>query len=387
MVRSVLLVVAFMAALSSSASATGPLRTWTIGSWEVAEHEKFCIGRSPLLRSGSTMLMFAMHTGDELVAFIGNPSWKMREKRVREVFVTIDRDYLGGFPTAALGGDTVAVRLPLHLMQGLQDGVRISMQFDRATLTFPLKHTRFGLETLVRCYRGKNTAVSADEGGRSTGVDAVPKREAPPVARSSSGSGFFVDGEGHIVTANHVIEECTVPRVRGFGSASVVRQDPSNDLAILKIKGSPKGWATFNDGDVVLAQKVLAIGYPLSQHLRGSLNVTAGMVSNLTGPDGDIRRLQISAPVQPGNSGGPLMDSYGNVVGVVTDKLNHIAFALRTGGSAENMAWALRTDNVRQLLRVAGVKPEIRTSSALLSDEEVAKEAGGFTVLIECLRR
>jgi S1-C subfamily serine protease len=274
----------------------------------------------------------------------------------------------------------LSIRLPMKIGTDLQEGDVVKLQFERATYIFALKNSRQGLAALADCYVQKTRGAEQDAARMP---DAQPPAHRPVIA--TSGSGFFVDRSGHILTNNHVVDGCVLPRVTGYGTAIIVKRDPQNDMALLKVSASAKGHAVFRASDVSHAQKILAFGYPLSDQLAGSLNVTTGIVSNMTGPKGDIRYVQISAAVQPGNSGGPLVDASGQVVGLVTKKINALSVADRSGTLPENVAWALRSEFIRPFLRLNGIEAEIASADQLsLTDEAIATEANHYTVLIEC---
>lgn len=350
-------------------AAAEPLRKWKVGSWEVSEHEAFCMGASPSLMAGATSLVFAMNTDDELIALVGNRSWKMRGKRVKEVFVTIDRDYLGGFPTVAISPGTVAVKLPAYLMPGLQDGVRITMQFDRATYTFPLRHTRFGLEVLAKCAREKV--------GKGSGRSAV---QATPAPREQSGTGFFVSRDGQVLTNDHVVGGCTSAQVTDrsgrTAQATITARDAINDLALLRTDLVPKEVATFRTGGARLGEEVAAFGFPFATVLASSGNFTKGDVSAIVGPKNDIRYLQFTAPVQPGNSGGPLLDYSGNVVGTVTLRL--------PADIAQNVNFAVKAALVRDFLESNRVGVVEGAVGPVMAGTELADRAQTVSVFIRC---
>ncbi|QIG50578.1 trypsin-like peptidase domain-containing protein [Nordella sp. HKS 07] len=128
----------------------------------------------------------------------------------------------------------------------------------------------------------------------------------------------MISAEGDIVTNAHVVSECSRP-VIVFGqhppsSARVLARDQSNDLAILKGDLKPPRLATLRIG-AKIGETVGAFGYPLVGLLSTSGNYTVGNVSAMTGVGDNTRYLQFSAPVQPGNSGGPVLDQSGNVIG------------------------------------------------------------------------
>lgn len=378
MVRSVVLVVVYVAALSSLASAAQPLRNWKVGSWTVSEHENFCMGRSPSIRSGATTLSFGMAAEDEFIVLVGNPSWRMREKRVRQVFVTIDRDYLGGFPTAALDRDVVAVRLPAHLKEGLQDGARISLQFDRATLTFPLNHTRGGLEVLVKCAR--------ERAKRSAAIAANPKATAPRVARSSSGSGIFVSADGHVLTSEHVVRGCSTVRVTDragrLRQAEILASDPKNDLALLRTSFTPSDVAALG-ASVRQGEWVAAFGFPLAPLLSTTGTFSEGAVAATVGIGDNSGQLQITVPVQPGNSGGPLFDKFGNVVGIVNAQLDSERMAA-LGVVPQNVNFAIKASVARIFLESRQVEMVEGGRGEVLAPEDVADRAREVSVFIRC---
>jgi S1-C subfamily serine protease len=147
-----------------------------------------------------------------------------------------------------------------------------------------------------------------------------PQQEEPHAAKST-GTGFFITIDGRIITNAHVVGDCSEIHVgTGQGNYSVAHllaRDTTNDLALLKVDASPTRVAALRYA-VRLGENVEAFGYPLSQLLATSGNFTTGNVTALAGIGDDSRYLQVSAPVQPGNSGGPLLDENGNLVGIVT---------------------------------------------------------------------
>jgi S1-C subfamily serine protease len=157
---------------------------------------------------------------------------------------------------------------------------------------------------------------------------AAPAVAAPkPKAKEelSVGSGAVISPDGYVVTNAHVVGQCLSPiQGRLFGETPVelrlVNQDAQDDLALLKTPTPPKGSATIRGQAIRQGDAIIAIGYPYIDVLSSEFKVTAGLVSSLGGLRDDTRYLQISAPVQLGNSGGPLLDAEGDVVGIVSEK-------------------------------------------------------------------
>jgi S1-C subfamily serine protease len=206
---------------------------------------------------------------------------------------------------------------------------------------------------------------------------------------SQSGTGFVVSTNGHVVTNQHVVEGC-VGDISGnlTGEAPVtlrlVPADETNDLALLQAPGSFKDVAVIKDKAIQSRASVVAIGYPFHGLLTSDFTVTTGIVSSLSGLMNDTRYLQISAAVQPGNSGGPLLSSSGEVVGVVAAKLNALKFVKATGNIPENINFAIKTGALRDFLDNSVVSYQTSDSKTELKTTEIAHNARAFTFLISC---
>jgi len=217
---------------------------------------------------------------------------------------------------------------------------------------------------------------------------SVALRETAPWIISASpdniGSGFFVSAE-HILTNNHVVEGYSRFRISlNDGDAVVRARDPANDLALLQLLRSSPGRceqpAVLRSEGARQGENVVAAGYPLHDLLRGGMKVTQGIVSALSGVNGDTRHLQITAPVQKGNSGGPLLDGSGHVLGVVVE-------ALPTplgGNTPQNVNFAIRAEIVRVFLDAYYVPYQTAHPSTDHSTEQIAAKARACTVRIEC---
>ncbi len=210
-------------------------------------------------------------------------------------------------------------------------------------------------------------------------------------AETFSGSGVAIGAHGEILTNSHVIEDCEKITAR-FPSgtseqASLISRDQKNDLAIVQIKNVASSVAAFREGGPIRAgDTVIASGYPLSGLLATTPNVSVGIVNALAGLGDDSRYLQISAPVQPGNSGGPLLDSSGHVVGIVTAKLNALGIARFMGDIPQNVNFAFKAEIARAFLDSRGISYRAVRSEQQLSTADVGDAARPFTAYIECRR-
>jgi lipoprotein NlpI len=199
---------------------------------------------------------------------------------------------------------------------------------------------------------------------------------------------------GEILTNSHVVEGCQAIVVklaaRNTEVAALVTSDEKNDLALLRLKNVTNplpSVAAFREGAPVRSgDAIVALGYPLSGLLSSDANLSVGNVSALAGLRDDSRYLQISAPVQPGNSGGPLLDASGHLVGIVTAKLDAMRLARFTGDIPQNVNFALKTEIVRTFLDSKNIAYQTASSDKQLSPADVGDIGRPFTVHISCER-
>jgi Trypsin-like peptidase domain len=208
-------------------------------------------------------------------------------------------------------------------------------------------------------------------------------------ADTLSGSGVVVGGHGEVLTNAHVVNACTQIHVRSaagdLATAQLIGRDEKNDLAVVRSATSLPSVAIFREGNPVRpGDPVVVLGYPLSGLLATTANLAVGNVSALAGLSDDSRYLQISAPVQPGNSGGPLLDASGHLVGIVTAKLDAALVARFTGDIPQNVNFALKAEVVRTFLDSKGITYQTARSDQQLSPADVGEIARPFTVQIEC---
>ena len=134
----------------------------------------------------------------------------------------------------------------------------------------------------------------------------------------------------------------------------------------------------------LLGERVTVAGFPLSGLLADDLNVTSGAISALAGIGNNPRVIQITAPVQAGNSGGPLLDKSGQVIGVVVSKLNATKVYKLTGDLPQSINFAVKGTSLRGLLDIHGVDYRTGDAKAAPSGEDVAAKARQFVVLAGC---
>ena len=204
-----------------------------------------------------------------------------------------------------------------------------------------------------------------------------------------TGTGFAVSASTHVVTNAHVASGCKTLRVlQGSSSAAatLVAVDHDADLALLHTDLRTPTVAVLRSAPPLrVGESVVSFGFPLSGALSREGNLTTGNVSALAGLRDDPTYLQMTAPVQPGNSGGPLLDASGHVVGVVTAKLDAVSIAKRTGDIPQNVNFAIKAQVLRALLQANGVVFDEAASEKALDTADIAEQARAFTVQLECV--
>ena len=278
-----------------------------------------------------------------------------------------------------------------------RDGLRLSQDADPALKTFferartarDFANARTARTVLERAREAQAARVAPLIGKPGVDLDeltladiqsATPEtNENPFGAGISNGTGFFVTADGYVVTNAHVVDGCEDPKVvcglAGPIPARVLARDVTNDLALLKVDFTSDHVATLRAG-VKIGEEIAAFGYPLLGKLSSGGNFTLGNVSALAGVHNDSGHIQISAPVQGGNSGGPVIDQSGNVIGVVVSKL--------TDHTQQNVNFAIKVSVLTVFLDLYGVPYSTEANEHLLTRVELAEKAQAIAVLIFC---
>ena len=201
---------------------------------------------------------------------------------------------------------------------------------------------------------------------------------------SASGSGFFVSAGGHLVTNAHLVDGCAAVEVVDHGPATVLLVDAEDDLALLQVRDRRGPHAIFQTEPPRLGTDVLVVGYPLQPILMGSLNVTTGVVSGQRGIARDPRYFQFTAPLQPGNSGGPVIDEAGRVLGVATFRIDQDLVFQQSGLRPQNLNFAIRNDVVLRFLARLPVAPSTGAGGTPRPRTEVSEFGAAITVQVVC---
>jgi TPR repeat protein len=245
-------------------------------------------------------------------------------------------------------------------------------------------------------------ALMATEAYKSAALPAtigtVVARPAPPPTKPAagglvSGSGFVVGtGPNFVVSNHHVVKDCKSIKVMPFDLPAVLRaKDERNDLALLSVANLPAPALKLRTGRSIRpGDDLITLGYPLSGLLAAGASVNTGTLTNLGGMNNDTSLFQISVPIQPGNSGGPVLDNHGQVVGVVVSQLNAVKFAQATGTVPQNINFAINTATLSSFLEASNVDFGLShlqedAKAKRLGAADVGSLARRSTVRVECI--
>jgi hypothetical protein len=189
----------------------------------------------------------------------------------------------------------------------------------------------------------------------------------------SVGIGFFVSAEGHILTDGLLTRDCQHITSSHGGRITKMAFDQTSELALLMSSEKPNAWAPLRGGSAPqLAEPVMTMEFPV------------GTISALAGLGNDRRKMQISTPVQPSNSGSPLLDQSGSLVGILAGKLNTIQVAGRTGDITQGANFAVSLETIQSFLDSHAVPYVKNDSTESKNYAGIAAEAMRYTVLLEC---
>jgi len=203
----------------------------------------------------------------------------------------------------------------------------------------------------------------------------------------ASGTGFFITDDGYLISNNHVVEGANRVRLvtsTGTIDAKVVQVDAANDLALLKVDGNFSPLPILPSRSAHLGGTVATIGFPDTTLQGFSPKLAKGEIASLSGAGDDPRYFQISVPVQPGNSGGALVDERGNVIGIVSAKLNASAALAASGALPENVNYAVKSSLLLSFLEsVPAVSAKLKAPNTKDEKfEDVVKSAQDAAVLV-----
>lgn len=342
----------------------------------------------------------------------GNTSWTYRKGRTYEVIAEYDRSIWTGEGVGVRVNDYKGVAVEGVTGEAVEDfagGSTLHLKIGKSDYgNYNLAGTRRGLAKMRECIEAiEDGSLSLEEIGGDEQADVKPQPKGndddKPAARPddggndeetaySSGTAFFVNGDGYLITNAHVVEGCGDAEVRRDGGmlepATILARDETGDLALLKTaKGSP-AFGTFRGTPPIrLGDTVVVFGYPLTDFLSKTGNLATGLVASLAGAGDDETQMQISAPVQSGNSGGAVVDQSGHVVGIVVAKANIQNYASGDEDDIEviqNVNFAIKAGEARDFLDEHDVRYSVEPPGEDMRTPDVAEIARKFSAQVIC---
>jgi len=280
----------------------------------------------------------------------------------------------GRFEKTALIGTYVATMIGKDQSSRIADA---KLSFDKTLLTVTYKNANQKLDFIVPNLKKLDFIKLYPHSGT-----AVSDSEVAPPRVAQQGTGFAVSSDGCVVTAYHVVKGAKIIKVYftkdSFVSAKVIHGDPINDLAVLKIeKSTPNFLQIAPMRSVKTGDRVFTLGFPVSSVLGQEAKYTEGVVSSLSGLKDASSFLQITVPVQPGNSGGALVNERGEVVGIITSSAAILPFIEESGTLPQNVNWAVKADYLKPLIEL----PKIQAKN--LNREQLITHVKKATFFIE----
>lgn len=300
----------------------------------------------------------------KLKALHDNKLWMDLANEVRDIDYLSDLSYyyLGraaeglGHPEAA----TTYYRLALAYLHRCEGWISGCDGFD-----FPrdIKVRLAGLPMV----KPPNPSASSTNLSKTLGAPSTPPILSIQREKSRAGTGFFIHSEGVLVTSLHVVDKANSISVNTRGgvkfSAQLLAKNEPCDLAVLKVASRVQDWLPIQKDTrkIKRGSEVLTVGFPRVDLQGFEAKVTNGLISSLTGVINDPNFFQISVPIQPGNSGGPLVSRDGVVVGVISSKLAINSSLDTSHVQPENVNYAVKSSCLRDLLRTLPTKYRYET--------------------------
>ncbi|MFZ1084882.1 MAG: serine protease [Terracidiphilus sp.] len=218
----------------------------------------------------------------------------------------------------------------------------------------------------------------------------APPAQAQPKPKFSTGSGIIVNDDGYILTNAHVVKGCKSISVKPLNvdalTAKLEAIDPKNDLALIKTTAGYGQPAQFRPESkpANLGESIGVVGYPLTGFLSAEPKATFGQINSVAGAGNDYTLLQISAPIQAGNSGSPVLDAAGNVIAIVVSEAASLSQLLKNGTVPQNVNFAIRGELAQIFMQAHGVSFKVGDHKRELRTDQIADAGQRSTVFIVC---
>ena len=393
-------------AVSTTSSARGPYGSINVGNWHGGAYTNDKNGSFSHCAAGANYqsgTYFVVSVGEDYSWRLGfaHENWQLSTGKAFALALTFDGQPAINVQGLPIASHMVNVDMPANSSLIAQfRKAKVMTAFAQGELfQFTLTQTAQLLPSLVNCVLsvkkngignvGEFAAVIPKPAAAAAPTPSTSPAPKPGKTVTKTGTGFVISANGHVVANQHVIDGC-VGDIQGTLSGDspiklrLVSSDETNDLALLQAPAPFREIASIREKPIHPGDSVIAIGYPLHGLLTSDFTVTTGVVNSLSGMLNDTRFLQISAPIQPGNSGGPLLDAGGEIVGMVASKLNALKVARATGDIPQNINFAIKTGALRDFLDNSVVAYQTVDAKTELKTADIARNARAFTLLIVC---
>ncbi len=202
-----------------------------------------------------------------------------------------------------------------------------------------------------------------------------------------TGTGFFVSSNGYVVSNEHVVGACREVATKIKGEVikfKIITTDINNDIGLIKTDFNNANYLNINPSGADIGEDIVAFGYPLSDKLSSSVKLTRGIVSSLSGPGNNYSLIQIDAAIQPGNSGGPVLNYNSQVVGIASAGLRKVKMLVEEEYIPENVNFAVSASSLTNFLKANDVIIDSKENK-VASTKELAKVGIPSTIQLYCL--
>lgn len=250
----------------------------------------------------------------------------------------------------------------------------------------------------VSAWQCKGKVVSAEEAKRikvsrfqriKRRVSAPKQTLFPGKRQRGSGTGFFVSSDGHVLTNEHVVSKCQAYSVTPSGRsplvAKLIAKDSNLDLALLKVNRAPLAVASFREPlDLLPVEPIAVIGYPLRGRvtIKPVIEIGHMFFGRLKATRSD--RFTMKIDVRRGNSGGPVLDAAGQIIGVVVATVNTPGVYAATGKYVDDVGIGIRQVTALDFLKKHKVKVQKSSPGTPLTEADLLKKGTGFVAQIGC---
>ena len=195
----------------------------------------------------------------------------------------------------------------------------------------------------------------------------------------TSGTAFFINNEGYLLTNNHVVEGCKLQKINYFNKehdTEIIATDKILDLALLKVKLKPKSYLSFSKNEPKKLQIIYIAGYPLGKYLSDDLKIDDGKINALKGFEDNSNEIQVSVPINPGNSGGPIVNEKGQLVAIAVSGMSKEV--------TESLNFGIKSSAAANFLKLNKISPGISYMNFSMNNDKLVKLLEESTVYTFC---